>query len=377
MPDDRRRVLLVSFIEDSRWTGMGRWTHETADALRASGHQVETWFADDFPRTRGFGRLAVLGFPVVLAAALVRRRKAFDVVVIHEPSGFWYGLMRKLWRSLPPIVVMSHGVETKLFRDIVRYGRAGLAAVPRSTRLKAPLLRFWQTDGTLRLGSQVICLSTFDRDYLAKDLGVPPTRVTHMINGVEIPDASEPPERSPDAVLFVGTWLDRKGRRLLPAMWRRVRLEHPQARLTLVGTGASRDEVLPWFDATDRDSVSVIERIENAAEMRRQYEHHALFVLPSLGEGSPLVLLEAMSAGMACVATRVGGVPDIVTHDLDGCLFEPEDAPEGARQLVRLLGDHTTARNLGSAARERARQLTWRQTADTLLAAVNSALASG
>jgi glycosyltransferase involved in cell wall biosynthesis len=198
-----------------------------------------------------------------------------------------------------------------------------------------------------------------------------------MINGVEIPDASEPPERSPDAVLFVGTWLDRKGRRLLPAMWRRVRLEHPQARLTLVGTGASRDEVLPWFDATDRDSVSVIERIENAAEMRRQYEHHALFVLPSLGEGSPLVLLEAMSAGMACVATRVGGVPDIVTHDLDGCLFEPEDAPEGARQLVRLLGDHTTARNLGSAARERARQLTWRQTADTLLAAVNSALASG
>jgi glycosyltransferase involved in cell wall biosynthesis len=376
MADDRRRILLVSFIDDSRWTGMGRWTHETADALRTSGHRVETWFADDFPRTRTFGRLAVLLFPVVLAAALVRRRKAFDVAVIHEPSGVWYGIARKLWRSLPPMVVMSHGVETKLFRDIVRYGRAGLAAVPRSTRLKAPLLRFWQTDGTLRLASQVICLSTFDRDYLAKELRVPPERVTHMVNGVDTPDPTEPPERTPSGVLFVGTWLDRKGRRLLPAMWHRVRHEHPQARLTLVGTGASRDAVVPWFDAGDRDSVSVIERIENAAEMRRQYEHNAIFVLPSLGEGSPLVLLEAMSAGMACVAARVGGVPDIVTHDLDGYLFEPEDAPEGARLLVRLLGDHNAARNLGSAARERARQLTWRRTADTLLAAVDSALAS-
>ncbi|MHC4769485.1 MAG: hypothetical protein ACYTEI_12340, partial [Planctomycetota bacterium] len=78
MADDRRCILLVSFIDDSRWTGMGRWTHETAGALQASGHHVETWFADDFPRTRAIGRLAVLVFPVVLAAALARRRKAFD-----------------------------------------------------------------------------------------------------------------------------------------------------------------------------------------------------------------------------------------------------------------------------------------------------------
>ncbi len=354
---------------------MGRWTHKTAEALRAAGHHVELWFADDFPRVRAWGRLAVLVFPLVLAARLIRQRASYDVVVIHEPSGFWYGVSRKLWPTLPPMVVMSHGVETRLFRDVVRYARAGLAEVPWWSRLKAPLSRFWQTNGTLRLGDQVICLSTIDREYLARELTVAPSRSTRMVNGVDVPDAAASLHRSFDGVLFVGTWIDRKGRRLLPGMWRRVREGQPAARLTLVGTGAPRDEVLAWFDPQDRESVTVMERIESETEMRAQYERHGIFVLPSLGEGSPLVLLEAMAAGAACVATRVGGVPDILTHDLNGYLFAPESARDGAELLGRLLEDHAAARRLGDAAEQRARQLTWAATAATLLDAVERATA--
>src|SRR3990170_1332810 len=96
------RVLLVSFIPDVPWTGMGRWTRAIAGALGTRGFQVDTWYADDFPGVAALGRLAVLVFPVVLAARLLQHRRRFDAVVVHEPGGFWYGLLRRSTRRLPP-----------------------------------------------------------------------------------------------------------------------------------------------------------------------------------------------------------------------------------------------------------------------------------
>src|SRR3990172_4017331 len=89
------RLLLVSFIADAPWTGMGRWTHEIKAALEQLGHAVETWFAGDFPRTAALGQLGVLAFPVALAARLVARRQSFDALVVHAPGGVWYGLVRR------------------------------------------------------------------------------------------------------------------------------------------------------------------------------------------------------------------------------------------------------------------------------------------
>ena len=182
------RLLLVSFIADAPWTGMGRWTREIKAALEQLGHAVETWFAGDFPRTAALGRLGVLAFPIALAARLVARRKSFDAVVVHEPSGFWYGLLRRLDRGLPPLIAMCHNVESHHFRTMVRYTRRGLAAVSPLTRWRAPLLRHWQSDGTIKLADHVLCLSTVDAGYIAEQLGVAPSRVTRLINGAAARD---------------------------------------------------------------------------------------------------------------------------------------------------------------------------------------------
>jgi glycosyltransferase involved in cell wall biosynthesis len=92
--------------------------------------------------------------------------------------------------------------------------------------------------------------------------------------------------------------------------------------------------------------------------------------MPSISEGSPLSLLEALAAGRPAVAARVGGIPDVVTHEADGLLFPALDVGAGAEQVCRLLADPTLARRLGSAGRERARDLTWAATAGALAAAL-------
>jgi len=74
--------------------------------------------------------------------------------------------------------------------------------------------------------------------------------------------------------------------------------------------------------------------------------------LPSTSEGFPLVLMEAMAAGRPVVATRVGGVPELIEHGRTGLLHEMGDADALARDLTRLLRDRDLAAALGAAARD-------------------------
>jgi glycosyltransferase involved in cell wall biosynthesis len=261
---------------------------------------------------------------------------------------------------------MCHNVESHHFRTMVGYTRHQLADVSLLARVRAPLLRSWQSDGTIRLADQVLCLSAADARYITDRLGVPAARVTHFPNGVAADDIVPHASRSGAAVLWVGGWLDVKGRRVLPALWRRVREEVPGARLTLAGTGLAPQAVLAEFDPRDRDSVAALPRVEKAEEMRRLYAACDVYLLCSLSEGSPLSLLQAMAAGSAVVATRVGGVPDLVTDGVHALLFHPEDGAGGAALVARLLRDPAAARRLGDAAQQRARELPWRRAAETV-----------
>jgi glycosyltransferase involved in cell wall biosynthesis len=345
---------------------MGRWTYQIKAALEQAGHTVEVWFANQFPRTASLGRLSVLAFPLALAVRLVAQRTRFDAVIVHEPGGFWYGLLRRWNPRLPPLVAMCHNVESHHFRTMVAYTRRHLAGVSPLTRIRVPLLRSWQSDGTIRLADQVLCLSAADARYLTERLRVPAARVTHFPNGVAADDIVPHASGSGAAVLWVGGWLDVKGRRVLPGLWRGVREQVPEARLTLAGTGMAPPAVLAEFDPRDRDGVTVLPRVEKPEEMRRLYAACDVYLLCSLSEGSPLSLLQAMAAGAAVVATRVGGVPDLVADAVHALLFDPEDGAGGAALVSRLLRDPAAARRLGDAAQQRARELPWRRAAETV-----------
>jgi glycosyltransferase involved in cell wall biosynthesis len=79
-----------------------------------------------------------------------------------------------------------------------------------------------------------------------------------------------------------------------------------------------------------------------------------IFVLPSLVEGLPLVLVEAMALGKPIVATRINGIPEALEHDTNGLLVEPDRADE-LTDAIAFLADHPdAARQFGAAARRTA-----------------------
>jgi len=370
---------MASFVGDNRFSGMGTWTHAIAAELRGAGHEVTLWFADNFPRLWRLRTLAKLLFPPVLALRIVREASRFDVVVMHEPSGFWYACLRRSLRNLPPLVLMCHNVESRNLHDLCVAANRGLADVPLATRIKGPLFRLWQSDGAIRRADHVVCLSRPDKQYIVDKLGRADADVTVMINGVGPEDLVEQREYPAEArrVLFVGGWFNVKGIFLLPRLWSRVRQKFPDASLTLVGTHERDDVVLSAFAHDDRGSVTNIALLHDRADMRRQYVSHDICLMPSLSEGSPLSLLEAMAAGMPVVATAVGGISQIVTDGCDGLLFPSMDEQDGARRVCVLMQDAALRRRLGQAARERAGALSWCASARTLLGCIERAVAAG
>jgi len=91
-----------------------------------------------------------------------------------------------------------------------------------------------------------------------------------------------------------------------------------------------------------------------------------IFVLSSLGEGFPNVLLEAMAAGLPIVATKVGGVPEIVTDRENGFLVEPRNSPQLAEKILFLLQNEDVRKQFSANNIEKARSYNWANIVDTL-----------
>jgi glycosyltransferase involved in cell wall biosynthesis len=153
------------------------------------------------------------------------------------------------------------------------------------------------------------------------------------------PFVAGPPAPIPERpqALFVGALEPTKGIDVLLDAWEDVPVGH----LRLVGAGSYRDRVR-GHDWT--------ERLE-PEELVRALDESWCLVLPSRSEGMGRVVVEAFCRGRAVVATRVGGIPDLVVDGADGLLIEPGDPAAVARALRRVLGDRALAERLGTEAR--------------------------
>lgn len=124
--------------------------------------------------------------------------------------------------------------------------------------------------------------------------------------------------------------------------------------LTFVAVGEDHGMGRSWRELAERldvkDHVRFLGHVERA-ELVEAYRACDAFVLPSDYEAFGIVLLEAMACGKPCVATRVGGVVDIIRHQETGLLVEFGDKEALKEALTSLLGDHVARRELGGAAR--------------------------
>jgi len=200
--------------------------------------------------------------------------------------------------------------------------------------------------------ARIVAVSSAERtDGLAAGIGRPDQYIV-VPNGIEV--ARHAVARAPECgrIAMVGRLTDQKRPDLAVRALATVRPTHPEAHLQLIGDGPRRAEIEALARSLGiADAVEITGHHDDVAPLLARAE---IALLATDYEGWPLVLMEAMAAGLPVVATAVGGVPEIVEDDRTGILTPPDDPGALAAALERLLSDSALARTMGEAGAARA-----------------------
>ena len=370
------RILVAHFVSPARTGGMSRLVGSIHDRLAAAGHDITYLTTDDVPPAMR-SRLGRVGFQFVVwkaAAAAARRGEPYDIVNVHEPHGAVVAARRRGLGGAA-VVAMTHGVERRGWEIALRHptSRPGL-----KTRLLHPVITLAPSSLTLRHADHVICLNTDDREFLTRSMGIPADRISRVTPGADPVFGEGAAQRSYDhgrRLLFAGTWLPRKGvQELAQAFTSLVEAGH-DIHLDVLGAGVDPAVVKGAFSSTAAGRVHLrtgSDDEEIAAAMREA----DIFVLPSLFEGTPLTLIEAMWSGLPVVTTATAGMKDVVHDQRSGLLVPPADAVALAAAIGRLISDAALRQRMGTDARLVAqRDYTWDNAAATFASAYQSARA--
>lgn len=210
--------------------------------------------------------------------------------------------------------------------------------------------------------AKMVAVSEDLRRFLQDQVGVHRDRVARIYNGVDMPERMSRErvaqfrsdlgiQPSEFTLGIVGSLYPVKGHTYLFDAFRSVLKLHPKTKLLVVGQGDLEDSLKRQVLELGIDhAVSFLGLRNDVPSILAALD---LFVLPSLSEGLPVALLEAMSAAVPVVASSVGGTPEIVQDGQSGLLVSPKNAPELADRILEIINNRDKSKLLGERGRER------------------------
>ncbi len=340
------RVRVLAVIEASTITGNVKNLLEFCTAVREVDPGIDMHLAT-YRRGSGETDLLRAARARSIPITAIPERGAFDRAVI--------GALEKLVAELSPHVLQTHAVKSHFLVRLSGLWRRspwvafhhGYTAESLKMRAYNELDR-WSLRRPLRL---VTVSRAFEVELIRR--GVDASRITVLQNAVDPAwiesvkaiDAAEVRRglgfsADDEVIIAAGRMSHEKAHIDLVRAFRILRQRRPQARLLLAGDGPERKAL---EEAAAGEPVVFTGHVPSVAPY---YAIADVMALPSLSEGSPNVLLEAMACRVPAVATATGGTPEIVTDEESALLVRPREPQELADALERVLADRQLARRL-------------------------------
>jgi len=283
-----------------------------------------------------------------------RNQIGFDLVHAHFtwPSG--YAGVKSAREFGVPVVVTAHGFDVY---DLPFRGKTW----------------FEKVKFTLTNADHVITVSKSNFEILTKKLGVPPERVSVIPNGFnsslfspmdkfEARRVLNLPEDK-KILLNVANLVPIKGHEFLIRAFSKVVKERKDVLLIIVGDGPERKKLERLIVELGLGNCVKLVGSKPHDEIPLWMNAADLFVLPSLSEGNPTVMFEALGVGLPFVGTAVGGVPEIITSEDYGLLCPPADPECLAEKILKALEKEWDKEKI----RKYAEQFTWEKIANQTL----------
>ncbi len=362
------RILMSASVPRRREGGVAAIIYNLGGELEKRGHQLTYVFKEDlFGEDKVSNRFNELVFSHRLHRFVANDPGKFSIVNLHAPSGLVYGIQRR-WlgsRQLPPYVMTLHGLEERRIHVQSREEKKGRAwNFKLRNRLWHRFYTFPLYRGAIRTadGGHAYSRDVWNCLHLKYNMG--PDRAWYIPSGVE-PRFFLPRRYAttgPLKLLYAGTWLDQRGIYYLRDALEVLSTKVPGITMTFAGCHVSPETIQQFFGPKLTSTVVVYPTVPSG-QMQELFASHDVFLFPSLMEGLPGVLLEAMASGMPVITAETCGMPDVVENGFNGLLVPPADAGAIEEAVLLLAASLELRQRLGQAAQQTMSRYTWERSA--------------
>lgn len=327
--------------------GIAIHAHEMSKMQARMGNEVSVYssFWGDEPREESRDNYRIKRFRGItifrnsiapmLLYDLLRQKDQYDIIHAHSHLYFstvLCALARRLGSS--PLVITNHGLISQ-------------TAPMWLQKIYIPTVGKW----TYNAADTVICYTDTERSQLI-NLGINPEKIVVIHNGVNT-EIFAPAKSIPDKkqILWIGKYVPGKGVEYLIKGFQLFSQDHPDYQLVMVGRGPLKDTYIETIQELGIAEKVVFKDFVPNNDLPKYYQESQIFVLPSLEEGVPRTILEAMSCGVPVVCTRLPQLVDIVSGS--GLLVPTKDPQAIADALSQVVSDPTFSLSLGENGRKR------------------------
>ena len=342
-------AILVQYFPPKGQAGTEIATYFMAEQLALRGHIVHVITSSSEGLT---GETYEKGFHIHRIP--LNKTRIFGIML------FWYaiiGTIRKIHPDLVHAQSLASGIPALLSKKLLKipyavWGQGSDVYFPKGFLIVTPEKIIKNADAAIALTED---MKRAMQEICHRDIVVVPNGISIVNHKNGTNDAAAHGK----SILYVGRLEPVKGVQYLVRAMKRVHDTIPDARLIIIGDGTERAML---------EALSTHLGIQNHVQFGGEVPHEKVlsfmqqadvFVLPSLSEGFPMVIIEALACGLPVIASRVGGVPEIITNEANGYLVEAKDTESIADNILVLLQDEKLRRKISDNNKQLVKKYTW------------------
>jgi glycosyltransferase involved in cell wall biosynthesis len=340
---------ILHIVEDLNIGGLEKVVESIVTEIDKNKYEVQVWcltkggeIADELI-SKGI-RVKILGlnsyhnpFQVVKLAIHLKKSK-FDIIHSHGYFANVFGRLAAILTMIPVRIAHVHTTNYNLSKRNI------------TTEFVFSLFT-----------KKIICISNSVKQFVEKDLGIDTKKTCLIYNGCRINDSDKAKKKidrrslgiSKDdfVIITVASLVRHKGHQVLIDAVCILARSYQNLRLLIVGDGPLRDSLNTYVKALQlSEKIIFTGEKENVFPLLKLAD---IFVLSSITrEGLGMALIEAMAVGLPLIGSRLGGIPEIIKHGVNGFLFSQGNAEELAESIEKLIKNKEMAVNLGERGKE-------------------------